>query len=604
MPKSFDTKSPPFDRLNDTESAELVASLDIGYWRAGESVLKRGAASEHYHVVLKGAVEEHDDEGHVVAVLGPKETFGARAVVHGGAGANYVAVEETLTYLVPRDTLLDLIHRNPGFAAFFYSDISRKLAEVAKADKGQGIEGVLRTRISAANLREPVYIDATATLEETERRMTETDANSLLVRGEGRVGIVTRTNLSKAVILSRLALTTPVGECTSWNLISVEENDFVFDALIVMTRHGKRRLVVTREGEAVGILEDIDLLGLFAGNSQLIPGRIDRAKTTEDLAGAAQDIQAQVERLYRQNVKVRDIAAITSDLNRHLFRKLFDIVAPPSIREAGCLVVMGSEGRGEQTVRTDQDNGLLLAHAVPEEDLTAFRTDFQAALASFGFPPCPGNVMVSNPIWSQTIDDFTAQLRRWVLTPDEDSPMYLGIFFDAVAVAGDAELLARAKAQFIELMAGETASLAHFARAIDLFPGPGGVISTIMATVGREEPIDMKKSGTFPIVHGIRSLAIEKGLIETSTFDRINRIVETGLFDEGFGRELSEAFGYFMQLRLRSQVRAHLAGSMEEEALVRPSDLTTLDRELLRDATRVVKRFRDIVRNHFKLGMF
>ena len=604
MPKSFDTKSPPFDRLNDTEAAELVASLDIGYWRAGESVLKRGAASEHYHVVLKGAVEEHDDEGHVVAVLGPKETFGARAVVHGGAGANYVAVEETLTYLVPRDTLLDLIHRNPGFAAFFYSDISRKLAEVAKADKGQGIEGVLRTRISAANLREPVYIDATATLEETERRMTETDANSLLVRGEGRVGIVTRTNLSKAVILSRLALTTPVGECTSWNLISVEENDFVFDALIVMTRHGKRRLVVTREGEAVGILEDIDLLGLFAGNSQLIPGRIDRAKTTEDLAGAAQDIQAQVERLYRQNVKVRDIAAITSDLNRHLFRKLFDIVAPPSIREAGCLVVMGSEGRGEQTVRTDQDNGLLLAHAVPEEDLTKFRTDFQAALASFGFPPCPGNVMVSNPIWSQTIDDFTAQLRRWVLTPDEDSPMYLGIFFDAVAVAGDAELLARAKAQFIELMAGETASLAHFARAIDLFPGPGGVISTIMATVGREEPIDMKKSGTFPIVHGIRSLAIEKGLIETSTFDRINRIVETGLFDEGFGRELSEAFGYFMQLRLRSQVRAHLAGSMEEEALVRPSDLTTLDRELLRDATRVVKRFRDIVRNHFKLGMF
>ena len=153
-------------------------------------------------------------------------------------------------------------------------------------------------------------------------------------------------------------------------------------------------------------------------------------------------------------------------------------------------------------------------------------------------------------------------------------------------------------------MAGEPAALALFARAIDLFPGPGGVISTIMATVGREGPIDMKKSGTFPIVHGIRSLAIEKGLNETSTFDRINRIVETGLFDEPFARELSEAFGYFMQLRLRSQVRAHLAGSMDEESLLRPSDLSTLARDLLRDALRVVKRFREIVRNHFKLGMF
>ena len=126
MPRSFDTKSPPFDRLSDTEAAELVAALDIGYFRAGETVLERGAGSDHFHVVLKGAVEEHDDDEHVVAVLGPKDCFGSRAVVHGGAGAHYVAAEETLTYLVPRDLLLDLIHRNPGFAAFFYSDISRK----------------------------------------------------------------------------------------------------------------------------------------------------------------------------------------------------------------------------------------------------------------------------------------------------------------------------------------------------------------------------------------------------------------------------------------------------------------------------------------------
>ena len=604
MPRSFDTESPPFDRLNEAEAAELVASLDIGYWRQGETILMRGTSSEHYHVVLKGAVEEHDDDGHVVAVLGPKETFGARAVVHGGAGARYVAAEETLTYLVPRDTLLSLIHRNPGFAAFFYSDISRKLAEVAKGDERQGLEGVLRSRVSEVRFRPAVTVEAGASLEAAERRMTEADVNSLLVREGGRVGIVTRTNLAKAVIVAKLAPSAPVGECTSWNLISVGVDEFVFDALIVMTRHNKRRLVVTRGEETIGILEDIDVLGLFAGNSQLIPGRIERARSVEDLAAAASDIQSQVERLHRQSVKARDIAAVTSDLNRHLFRKLFAMVAPESIRAAGCLMVMGSEGRGEQTVRTDQDNGLLLAHPVPEEDLVRFRRDFQGALAAFGFPPCPGNVMVSNPLWSQTVDDFVAQLRRWVFTPDPDSPMHLGIFFDAVAVAGDGELLARAKREFIAMMAGETAAIAHFAKAIDQFPGPGGVISSILATVGREEPIDLKKSGTFPIVHGIRSLAIEKGLTETSTVERIQKIAEGHLFDEAFARELSEAFGYFVELRLRSQLRAHLAGTTEGESLLRPSDLTTLDRDLLRDALRVVKRFREIVRSHFKLGMF
>ncbi|MDK9696420.1 MAG: DUF294 nucleotidyltransferase-like domain-containing protein [Siculibacillus sp.] len=605
MPRAFDTKTAPFDRLTPDERAELVGALDIGYFRPGEKILEKGAPAEQLYVVLKGAVEEHDDDGHLIAVLGPKQIFGIRAVVHGAAGANYQASEESLVYLVPRDLLLSLIRRNPEFAVFFYTDISSKLAEVARTEKsGQGIEGVLRTRIRDARLRPPAFIEAAASIEEAEQRMSETESNSLMVRDGARLGIVTRTNLSKAAILTKLPLSTPVGECTSWALISVDENDFVFDALITMTRHNKRRLAVTRGDETIGVLEDIDILGLFAGNSQLIPGRIDRARSLDDLGVAARDIQSQVERLHRQGVKVREIAAITSDLNRQLFAKLFVMVAPTSIREAGCLFVMGSEGRGEQTVRTDQDNGLLLAHPVPEEDLARFRVEFQAALAAFGFPPCPGDIMVSNPMWSQTVDDFQDQLRRWVLTPEIESPMYLGIFYDAVAVAGDAELLARVKGRFIDLMAGETAAIAHFAKAIDQFPGPGGVISSIMATVGREEPIDLKKSGTFPIVHGIRSLAIEKGLTETSTFERIGRIAETGLFDEAFARDLAAAFGWFMELRLQSQLRAHLAGTTEGESIIRPGDLTTLDRDLMRDGLRVVKRFREIVRNHFKLGMF
>ena len=604
MPRAFDTRSPPFDRLSPDQQAELVAALDIGYFRPGEAIMETGAASDHLHVVLKGAVEEVDDDGHLLAVLGPKQMFGIRAVVHGAAGARYVAAEESLVYMVPRDLLLSLIRRNSDFAVFFYSDITRKLAEVARAEQSeQGIEGVLRARIGDIRLHPAVFVPATATIEDAGARMAEVDTNALFVQDEARMGFVTGMNLAKAVILGKKPLSTPVGAVAHYDMVSAAEDDFVFDALITMTRHNKRRLVVMRDDGPVGVLEDIDILGLFAGNSQLIPGRIDRARGLEDLAIAAQDIQSQVERLHRQGVKVREIAAITSDLNRHLFRKLFAMVAPASIRDAGCLIVMGSEGRGEQTVRTDQDNGLLLARPVPAEDLAAFRVEFQAALASFGFPPCPGNVMVSNPQWSQTLGDFEGQLHLWVFNPDVDAPMNLGIFFDAEAVAGDPELLVHAKRRFVEMMAGETAAIAHFAKAIDQFPGPGGVLGTIMATVGREEPIDLKKSGTFPVVHGIRSLAIEKGLTETSTFARIGRIAEAGFFDDAFARELSGAFQWFMELRLRSQLRAHLAGTTEGESIIRPSDLTTMDRDLMRDALRVVKRFRDLVRSHFKLGM-
>jgi CBS domain-containing protein len=99
-------------------------------------------------------------------------------------------------------------------------------------------------------------------------------------------------------------------------------------------------------------------------------------------------------------------------------------------------------------------------------------------------------------------------------------------------------------------------------------------------------------------------LAIEKGLTETSTFARIDRIAATGFFDAAFARDLAAAFGWFMELRLQSQLRAHLAGTTDGESIVRPSDLTTLDRDLMRDGLRMVKRFRELVRAHFKLGMF
>ena len=604
MPKAFDALNPPFDRLTPTEVARLRDALDIAYFPPGETIIEAGKPSDALYVVIKGEVEERDGTD-VEAVLGPKQSFDARALVHGGSTTRFVASEETLAYAVPRDLVLSLIQANSGFAAFFYSDISRRLDAMAKADETEGVESVLRARIGEANVRPAVFVEADLSIEGAGHAMREADTNALLVRDGDQVGVVTGMNLSKGVILERRAISEPIRELTRFDMISVDAEDFVFEALMKMTRHNKRRLVVTENGAIRGFLEDIDILGLFAGNSQLIPGRIDRARSVEDLTFAAADIQRQVERLNHQGVKVEVIAEMTSDLNRLLFAKLFDILAPPPIRDQGALMIMGSEGRGEQTVRTDQDNGLLLAEPVDEAVLDAFRAAFTDALERFGFPPCPGNVMVRNPIWSQPIDAFERQLRGWVLSPDAESPMWLGIFVDAVGVAGRLDLIDRAKATLFAMLKCEAAYLAQFAKAVDQFPGPsGGLVNSLMATVGRDEVIDLKKSGVFPIVHGVRCLGIEKGIDATSTVKRIEALAETSLFGSTFAAELTSAFRYLMALRLKSQLAASKRGAMEDEAQVRLSALNTLDRDLMRDALRVVKQFREVVRNHFKLGLF
>ena len=601
----FEAANPPFDRLTHQEVEELRAALDIGYFSPDELIVRQGHASDRLYVVLKGAIEVRDGDA-LQAMLGPKDSFDSRALVHGAAGEDFVAVEETLCYLVPGRLVLDLIRRNVAFAAFFYADVSRKLDAFAEQRKTEGVESVLRARVREARLGAANFVDGATTIEQAGHCMRDRDINALFVRDGQRLGVVTGMNLSKAVVLHRLPLDTPIREVCHFDVIAVDAEDFIFEALLLMTKHDKRRLAIRSNGDYVGFLEDIDILGLFAGNSQLIPGRIDRAHGLDDLASAVRDIQAQVERLHRQGLKVDVIAEITSDLNRRLFKKLFEMVAPSTIRQNGCLLLMGSEGRGEQTVRTDQDNALLLAEEVPAGDIAQFREAFSDTLDAFGFPLCPGNVMVRNPVWSQTLEGFIRQLKTWVISRDAEASMNIAIFFDAVAVAGVPDLAARAKRVLVALMRGEAALLTHFAHLIETFTTPNlGVLSTIMATVGvGPDEIDLKRAGTFPIVHGVRALAIEKGVLVTATATRIDALVQAGSLETKFGQEMISALRVFMEFRLRSQLRALHKGTMATESVVRLDEITTADRDMLRDALRVVRQFRELVRNHFNLGVF
>src|SRR5262245_49178127 len=386
MTQAFDTQNPPFDRLSHQEIEELRGVLDIGYFRPGEVIVEKNKSSDALHVIIKGSVEERDGD-ELEAVLGQKESFDARALVQGAAGASFVAAEETLCYLAPRQLVLDLIRRNAGFAVFFYSEISHKLASAIRFQEAEGVDSVLRARVRDARLHPAVFIDGVTSIETAGVTMRNRDTNALYVRDGGRCGVVTGMNLSKAVVLDRAPLNTQVRDICHFDVVAVDHDDFIFEALIKMTRHNKRRLAVRANGEYIGMLEDIDILGLVAGNSQLIPGRIDRAHTIDDLAGAANDIQSQVERLDRQGVKVEVIAEITSDLNRRLLNKLFDLTASASVRAVGCLMVMGSEGRGEQTVRTDQDNGLLLAERCPRTNWKPFAPCFPVRWNASDFPP-------------------------------------------------------------------------------------------------------------------------------------------------------------------------------------------------------------------------
>lgn len=594
----FDAATAPFDRLTLEEAESLRAALDVAYYRPGQTIIAEGAPPEGLYIIVKGAVEERE-EGELLGLLGPKDFFDSRALVQGVGVSAFIAREETLCALAPRADLLRLINGNPRFGAFFYSDISRKLDAMAHKDQSGPIEDMMRARVRDLFLLPAAVIDAVQPIASAGRIMRDIDCNALLVKDGERMGIVTGMNLSKALVLKGMTIDEPVGSVAQYEMITVAPDDFISQALLMMTKHNKRRLVVKEGDHFVGILEDINLLSFFAGNSQIVVGRIDRAGTLHELGAAAAQIAEQIRPLRRQGVKFEVVAEIVSDLNRRLFARLFALLCPPALKGKCCLIVMGSEGRGEQTVRTDQDNGLILSEPVDPVILQKFRDDFSGALAEFGFPPCPGKVMVNNPLWSRTLAEYIADFGVWIAAPDEKSAMNVAIFYDAAAVAGDESLLTRAKQALVEKLSHERVFLGRFAKAIEAFEPPIGLFNRLKLEEGDGDALDLKKGGIFPIVHGVRSLAIEQGLEETNTFKRLDKLAELGMLKPEFSRDLARALDYLQTLRLDAQLGAAASGS-----LLRPGELNSMDRDLLRDSFQVVKKLRDLLRHHFNLNIF
>jgi len=269
-----------------------------------------------------------------------------------------------------------------------------------------------------------------------------------------------------------------------------------------------------------------------------------------------------------------------------------------------CLMVMGSEGRGEQLLRTDQDNGIVFRDGTPPPGFDEVSRALPEALIELGYPPCPGNVMVSNPAWAKSRDAYRESLREWIHQPSSEGFMNLAIFFDATAVTGDEDLLAELKAYLFELIGGQENVVRHFARTIQSFETPIGLFNRLVVEKGGPHAGKraIKKGGIFPVVHGVRSLAREYRLAETNTIGRIQALSGRPPFEEGFTADLIEAFEFMSMIRLRAQLEAR-ERDVDTDNRIDPSKLTKLERGLLQDSLKIVKQFKAMLGHHFKLSM-
>ncbi len=330
-----------------------------------------------------------------------------------------------------------------------------------------------------------------------------------------------------------------------------------------------------------------------------IAAQIGQAASVPELKAAAAGIDTLVAQWHLDGTPIDRIAGEVSRLNTRLFSRLWSLLAPAGLIDNSCLIVMGSEGRGEQVLKTDQDNALLLRDGVNHVATAEVADRFSQALGELGYPPCPGDIMLSNPLWRQSLGAFRESLRDWIYGADPEGLLRLAIFLDAAPVAGDAELLRDARAYLDRIYAENDALLARFAAPADQFDEGGGWWSRL--TMRREErALDLKKLGTFPIVHGVRALTLQYRVQALGTVQRLGALVERGALDAAMARELIDALHFLMALKLDHQLRQRKQGRLADN-LLRPSELGSVQRGQLTNAMAAVRRLRAFLRRHFKL---
>lgn len=593
---------PPFDRLNDEEQQEAARALTPNTYGAGESVLQRWRPATHLHIVTEGLVEEQDAAG-VVARYSPGAAFDYRALVQGRAENSFVARERTSCLLLPAPVLQALARRNRDFQAHWQDELARKADALIAVQQHREAASFLLARIGDGLSQPPLFVEPETTLQQAVALMNERRSSYVLVRRGGEVGIFTGRDVREQSVLMGVDGSTPIGGIASYNLVTLEQDDFLFNALALMTQHAIRHIVVTRGRDVVGVFEQTDLLRYLSDSSFAITNSVERAATPDEIERAGRSIPRLIASLYSRGVKPRYIARVVTNLNRKIFRRLFEQVVPEDLRAGACLIVMGSEGRGEQLLPTDQDNAVIFLAEPDRQRIEAPLQSFSAALADLGYPPCPGGIMVSNPAWAKSQAALHRDINHWLFGGDPEGLLNLAIFYDAAVVAGDEALLLNAKAHLFELVKqGE--SLGHFAKAIQQFPSALGFLNRFVTEkapphAGR---IDLKKGGIFPIVHGIRSLALERQVAETNSIARIHTLTGDGAFTESFAADLIEAFDFMLMLRLRTQLDNMAAGRPLDNT-IDPKALNTLDRNLLRDSFKVVKELKASISYHFKLSL-
>lgn len=618
---------PPFQFLDEATLKTVAGKISMEFYPKNTLILKQdGPPSEYLRIIKKGGVKvsvvSKDGEEMVIDYRGEGDNFGFLSLIgKDRVRANVTAIDDTICYLIDKDTVLKLLDSTPAFTEYFLKShltkyIDRTFKEMHNKSMFYGGSDRLlfTTQVGDIATKKVVTAIEELTIQEAAQIMAKNKISSLIIVDTKNlpVGIVTDRDLREKVVAKGRNVSGPVKDIMSLPLIRVDYRDYCFEAVLKMIRHNVHHILVIKDGNLEGVLTNHDLM-LLQGTSPLSFAKdIENQQTIEGLVPVSEKISKIVGLLLNEGAKASNITKIITELNDRLVRKVLEI----SEKKYGqppvpyCWIVFGSEGRKEQTFKTDQDNAIIYADTTSgeEERVKKYFSDFtlfvRDSLIKCGFPLCPADYMASNPKWCQPLSIWKKYFSQWISTPTPDAVLNSLIFFDFRPLYGDFSLAEKLRTYLIEALRGQNVFLAHMAGVITKNRPPLGFFKTFIVEKSGEhkDELNLKFRGIGPLVDIVRLFALESGISETSTFERIKALKDKHPIMRETAEELEQSFEFITLLRIHHQIEQIERGTSPDN-FINPTMLSNLEKKSLKESFKVISKVQDFIIEQYRPGM-
>ena len=594
---------PPFSLVDEKAFILLEHSMQIAYYPDDAVLIDQGGVCDRVYIVIKGAVESFRDE-EVVNIYHENDIFGGEEILkEQPSKERYLVTQELICYELEKEPFLQLCENYPSFKEYFFSSIIQKIELIKQKKEFASMSDIMLARVERSILHKPCVVAHDMPIKEALQIMQDQGVNSLLVKNIKGYGIVTDADLRYFILNEERKNLKVISDIQSYPILSLREGAYLFSALLFMTKNSIKHMPILDDEENIlGSLELIDIMSFFSNQSYLLSTQIDKASSIEEVVDAASRLDIMISSLYTKGVKSRYIAKLVNEINTKMYNKLFMLIFPESWRGKMALLLLGSEARAEQILRTDQDNAIIFEDGFEPKDAEKYCDIFYDTLEKIGYPRCAGNVMLTNPKWRQSLNGYKHAINEWIDNPIQKNLIDMATLFDSRVIAGREDFHKILIDYMFESTANSANIIRYFAKPIESFESALGLFSQFVTATGEHKnEIDIKKTALFLIVHGARVLALENGIRTTNTYDRIKELNNLGFLNREDSRDILQALIAINTLRLGAQLKKRENGELIDN-YVSIENMGKMDKDMLKDALKTAEKFKQIVSYHFKLS--